>query len=95
MPFILRRKNAGWVARTVLLDLILLCEVAFPSAVHPSLVLNIGLLCPFLAKEAEQTKATITWMLCRVRDSPSKPEAQAHGVGTVGLGRTLLVARRS
>lgn len=78
-----------------MLDLILLCEVAFPSAVHPSLVLNIGLLCPFLAKEAEQTKATITWMLCRVRDSPGKPEAQAHGVGTVGLGRTLLVARRS
>lgn len=67
------------------------CEVAFPSAVHPSLVLNIGLLRPFLAKEAEQTKATITRMLCRVRDSPSKPEAQAHGVGAVGLGRTLVV----
>lgn len=71
LPLILRRKSTGWAVRTVLLDVTLLCEVAFPNAVQPFLELNINSPCPFLARGAEQTRAAIMQMLCRIRDGPS------------------------
>lgn len=57
--------------RAVLLDVTLLREVAFPNAVQPFLGLNIDSQCPFLARGAEQTRAAVVQMLCRVRDGPS------------------------
>lgn len=53
-PLILRRKSTAWAARTLSLDVILLCGVAFPNAAQPFLGLNIDSRCPFLAKGAER-----------------------------------------